>query len=806
MRALPRLALLSLTLLASQALAQSCNQNLQTLTQPPVEAFITESALLTNGDIVVSGSFTQIQGIPANAIARWDGSTWHSLGSGFTAGNPIVLKAHPQGGFIAAGTFTAVDGVPANRIARWNGSWTPLGSGLAAAPGDVTIAPNGTLYAIESASAQVRVWNDTTWSILPITLQDNQGGVPSIHQIIALPNNDLVVAGRFTSINSVPATNAARWNGSTWTAMGTAPELILSSAYIAIAADANNVYLALTQNFGFPNDTSVYQWNGSTWSILPTGISRPTDLQVTPDGRVIASHNSIYYPPYPVSGDYFFEYRYISAWENGVHSYIACDRHRFSVSGANLNYSLMPLPDGDILAFGSFGSMNTLPIERIARYTNNTWQPFASRGTAPNMPVSALATLPDGRVMAGGNFSGLGNARAQRLGIFDGAAWNIIPGTGLFAPTPLESGAQPSSRVRVLKTQPDGSVLAGGEGYDTVRHWNGTNWLSVSLPSSERLGYYNPALFSLDPGIIEDILTLPDGSIVAAGSFSPGFFPQDSNFNNVARLVNGEWTNMGLGLKRNSSLYQQRSFVYALETLSNGDMIAAGAFNFTGTTPLTNIARWTGSDWVPFAGGITGTGDTAVVRDLLRLPNGDLLAAGNFTTAGTTPANNIARWDGTTWSPLGPGTNGQINVLHLEPDGTILAGGSFTTAGGAPALRIARWNGSTWSQVGPGISSGEVEAITMRPSGDIVLAGTFVNATAPFFTIITPCPTCDTIDFNNDGLFPDTQDITDFLAVFAGAPCPTATCNDIDFNNDSLFPDTLDIQTFLSVFSGAPCF
>jgi len=64
---------------------------------------------------------------------------------------------------------------------------------------------------------------------------------------------------------------------------------------------------------------------------------------------------------------------------------------------------------------------------------------------------------------------------------------------------------------------------------------------------------------------------------------------------------------------------------------------------------------------------------------------------------------------------------------------------------------------------------------------------------------------CDSIDFNDDGLFPDTQDIGDFLSVFGGSACPTGTCRDIDFNNDGLFPDTLDIDSLLSVFSGGAC-
>jgi len=64
---------------------------------------------------------------------------------------------------------------------------------------------------------------------------------------------------------------------------------------------------------------------------------------------------------------------------------------------------------------------------------------------------------------------------------------------------------------------------------------------------------------------------------------------------------------------------------------------------------------------------------------------------------------------------------------------------------------------------------------------------------------------CDTIDFNNDTLFPDTMDIQDFLSVFSGGPCSTGACNDIDFNNDGLFPDTMDIAVLIVVFSGGAC-
>ncbi len=66
-------------------------------------------------------------------------------------------------------------------------------------------------------------------------------------------------------------------------------------------------------------------------------------------------------------------------------------------------------------------------------------------------------------------------------------------------------------------------------------------------------------------------------------------------------------------------------------------------------------------------------------------------------------------------------------------------------------------------------------------------------------------PACDPLDFNGDGLTPDTADIDDFLSVFSGGPCSTGTCGDLDFNNDGLFPDTADIDSLLSVFSGGAC-
>ena len=68
---------------------------------------------------------------------------------------------------------------------------------------------------------------------------------------------------------------------------------------------------------------------------------------------------------------------------------------------------------------------------------------------------------------------------------------------------------------------------------------------------------------------------------------------------------------------------------------------------------------------------------------------------------------------------------------------------------------------------------------------------------------------CDDIDFNNNDVFPEDQDVIDFFEVLAGgtpATCnPTVGCNDIDFNNNDVFPEDQDVVDFFNVLAGGTC-
>ncbi|HEU4420358.1 MAG TPA: hypothetical protein VFT55_15580, partial [Planctomycetota bacterium] len=78
------------------------------------------------------------------------------------------------------------------------------------------------------------------------------------------------------------------------------------------------------------------------------------------------------------------------------------------------------------------------------------------------------------------------------------------------------------------------------------------------------------------------------------------------------------------------------------------------------------------------------------VTALTVLPNGDLVAGGEFTAAGGVSATRIARWNGTTWSALGSGMNSSVDALTTLSNGDLIAGGQFTVAGGVASAYVAK--------------------------------------------------------------------------------------------------------------------
>lgn len=110
--------------------------------------------------------------------------------------------------------------------------------------------------------------------------------------------------------------------------------------------------------------------------------------------------------------------------------------------------------------------------------------------------------------------------------------------------------------------------------------------------------------------------------------------------------------------------------------------------------------------------------------------NNRIVVAGGFTQAGGLPVNNIAQWDGSSWSALGAGLPDTVYALLVDTNNTLVAGGRFTIPGNPAINHIARWNGSSWAAVGNIFTGygtdGDVRALALY--NGLVVGGTFNHA------------------------------------------------------------------------------
>ncbi|MDB5234549.1 MAG: hypothetical protein JWR44_1542 [Hymenobacter sp.] len=212
--------------------------------------------------------------------------------------------------------------------------------------------------------------------------------------------------------------------------------------------------------------------------------------------------------------------------------------------------------------------------------------------------------------------------------------------------------------------------------------------------------------------------------------YAGGYFTQAGGVsaNHVAKWNGTSWSALGTGTL-NGVTDTRGSFssgnVSTIAVAPDGSVYAAGQFNQAGGVAASNVAKWDGTTWSPLGAGTGGT--AGLVRTLAVAPNGDLYAAGDFTLAGGQPASRIARWNGTAWTSLGSGMVLPVYALAVAANGDLYAGGAFLQAGGVAASRIAKWNGTVWSPVGGGMNE-VVSDLAFARNGDLYVGGGFTQA------------------------------------------------------------------------------
>ncbi len=336
-------------------------------------------------------------------------------------------------------------------------------------------------------------------------------------------------------------------------------------------------------------------------------------------------------------------------------------------------------PDGKILIWGSNIVVSGVPSGMVARLNSN-----GSRDGSFNfcgcsfIYVNRLLVQPDGKILISGNMdpgggSPFSKSRIARMNA-DGSADATF--------TPYEGTSAPTSSVGLISLQPDGKILAVnstgfgfpfGSSIGILRlNTNG----SRDNPFSIFIGSGNSTLTGFGGLAVNS-----DGKLYVAITPAPtGPVPQPVQRHNADGGVDGTWPapTVSGGI---------RPGVYALEILSNDDLVFGGNFSSVNGTGVPSIVRMTPA----------GAVDPTFVY------NGTITENFTFTRIHALPTGKLlVRDNGGTLRRLN--SNGSIDTTFV-PASTVSSGFSVDSLG-----RIV-------STGGPGY-------FRLNPDGD--LDGTFI--------------------------------------------------------------------------------
>lgn len=615
-------------------------------------------ALAASGtDLYVGGFFTGVDGLggpyPASRIVRWDGSAWHRLGAAGSDGlNGRVSALLVDGDDLyVGGSFDTAGGVPAMNIARWDGSaWSSLGSGDGNGVNDVAGGPAELFVGVRAMTR----------------FQD-----------------DLYVGGSFERANAggtsaIAAINLARWDGGAWSAVGTIDGGVMPGVprteVGALQVDGDGDTLYIGGQFTSAQGASapfIAQWNGT--SLEPLG---------------------------GIAGNGVAQTVRALAWSDDA----------LFVGGF----------------FGRAGVGQTLATEGVARWDGSTWSPLdAGVGFGTDGTIYATAVYR-GDVYIGGYFRHAGGVRVNGIARWTGSGWAPVGhagGNGL--------GAD-NNGIMAMTVFEDALYIGGGFAQInrgapiTVNHlarWDGVEWSAVGN--------------GVAGGGVNALLGL-DSELYVGGTFATAN-PGAVAVNRIARWDGTAWSAVG---SEAGNGFDGEVLSFAA---MDGDLYVGGWFNNANVgAPVATrrIARWDGDTWSALGSG-GGNGTNNPVESMVAIGS-DLYVTGTFGTVNHTGAsgppqilaNRIARWNPSTgWSKVGVdagnGVNDWINAV-VAIDGSLYAGGLFTVAntGGTQVATsyVARWNGSVWTPLGPGVAVGPqrmVHALAVEDADTLWVAGEF---------------------------------------------------------------------------------
>ena len=683
-------------------------------------------------ELYAAGNFTMASGVPASGLVRWNGSAFEALAAQPNSG-VRALRVWDDGtgpALYAGGSFTSIGATTAHRLAKYRGGiWSQVGSGIdngGVSVFDVFDDGSGpALYVggqFTSIGGQYQPgltrWNGSAFTFVP--------GVQGGFGVSALAHYDdgsgpaLYAGGEFTAAGGVLAHSIARWNGITWSAVGSMPvqTTLIVSALTVHAASSGTVLVAggVFQPVSGNPSRNVAAWNGTAWSTLGDGLDDP--LTYSPDVFALASIDmgdgqgpSLY------AGGQFTRMGTVP-----IGAFVRWNGSTWGNAGMGIPVpavrSLLPVVDSSgprLLVGGSFPRVGSTGADL-----------GAGAGGAAVLAGGTLSALEPGSVLAGPSvrslvyfddgsgpalyvsafFQGQTTFFDEHICRFDGVNWSVLIGCTLNsrAMAPFDDGTGAKLHA-----------LCSGLPPVVMSRWNGVTWEAVSSGTGTQVTTPYP----------EVMVEFDDGSgpaLYLGGQFTTS----DQGVRSVMRWKNGTWTTVGT----------MTGYVKCLVVHDDGTGPALYAGGYM--TPSA-IVKWSGTSWSPLGTGIDAP--NAQVLALASFDDGDgpaLFVGGSFPSAGGVPAQNIARWKGGAWSALPGGVayNHVVTTMTVHDDGrgngpALIVGGRTDSPGLPSTTTLESFDGTSWTALRtfsyPGYYA-EVTALTTSSGGasrDLFVGGAF---------------------------------------------------------------------------------
>ena len=674
-----------------------------------IQGYVNAMAQDPNGNIYVGGWIISAGGLPVNNLAMWDGSTWHDVGGGVThttySPEIYTLAVDASGNLYAGGSFDHAGTVAVSNLAKWNGStWASVGGGvdgsvLAIALLSDRLYVGGYFSSVNGGSIPAGNFayldlNSGSWMPYSIGLEyeyvkamafepeseswfvggdfSSAGGVPA-YGIARLDNlgnwhavgggllnyggkvnsllrvaragvgYDLYVGGEFSQVGgSVDAYNIAVWDGSTWNALNYGTDYPVKA--ILPTASGDLIVAGEFTSVGEAPATAVNhiaRWSSGSWSALGTGLGQETYNEV--NALLLSGTDVLAGGDFDEAGN--LAVNNLARWSTSWGSFDGG-------LGTNNSISLLMADGSDVYAAGNITHFGSLQAVGLAKFSEDAW---INHGSPASGFVRSLVKTSPTSLIAGGAFSTIGGISAANLASWNGSAWQEFAG-GTNAP------------VNALVQAVDGKLYVGGE-FTIVGTANPASYIAV---------YYEGTWHTLASGLDGKVLVLalaPDGNLYAGGEFS---YAGSLYVNHIARWDGSSWHALGGGL--------DHKYIQAITFDQENRLVAGGYFSYAGDVLANGVALWNGYEWSALGSGMNDGVSALSVDD-----NGYLYAGGDFSQANGIPASHIARWDGFAWSSLGSGTDDNVFALAIPTGNRLMVGGVFKEAGGNAASYISAY-------------------------------------------------------------------------------------------------------------------